>query len=239
MIHPVILKPNIGSNGLLNGLVSAWEFENNALDSHGSNDGTVNGATYTSSGKIEGCYDFDGTNDYIKIPYDSSIIFDGNSESYSVSLWVKHSTQSGHKRIINTAYSGNSLIKFPYRFIAMTDGTIKFYVYDGSNITQLQSTSSNLDNNSWHHIVGVVNQSTDNVYLFVDGELVTTETNVVTSSTSNTNDLIIGRQKESDSNYSYDGLIDQPAIWSRALTATEVAALYNNGDGLPYSQFTN
>ncbi len=34
-----------------------------------------------------------------------------------------------------------------------------------------------------------------------------------------------------------DYMVGELSIWSRALSATEVAQLYNNGNGLPYELF--
>lgn len=37
--------------------------------------------------------------------------------------------------------------------------------------------------------------------------------------------------------FTYDGLIDSTGIWATQLNEAQVAALYNNGNGLPYDQF--
>src|SRR6056297_113242 len=51
-----------------NGLVSYYTFDQSsgaAEDFISNNDGTINGATYTTSGKVNGAYDFDGNDDYV------------------------------------------------------------------------------------------------------------------------------------------------------------------------------
>jgi len=69
-------------------LVSYWKLNvgsSNQIDSVNSNDGTVDGATYTASGKIGGAYNFDGTNDRINISNDASF---NSLSAYSISAWI-------------------------------------------------------------------------------------------------------------------------------------------------------
>jgi hypothetical protein len=35
----------------------------------------------------------------------------------------------------------------------------------------------------------------------------------------------------------FDGALDEFGVWQRALTAAEIAALYNSGSGLPFENF--
>ena len=41
------------------------------------------------------------------------------------------------------------------------------------------------------------------------------------------------------SNYSFFGRLDEWGFWNKCLTQTDINNLYNNGNGLPYSSFTN
>ena len=53
---------------LIDNMLAYWKLDtNNATqpDATGNYDGTVNGATYTASGEINGAYNFDGTNDEV------------------------------------------------------------------------------------------------------------------------------------------------------------------------------
>ena len=59
------------------GMVSYWKFEEDngttAYDSVGSNDGTlVNSPTWTT-GIIDGALSFDGVDDFIEVPYSSTL----------------------------------------------------------------------------------------------------------------------------------------------------------------------
>ena len=77
------------ANGLLNNLVSYYKCDTNGSfpDAHGSNDWTINGATYTASGKINWAYDYDWVNDTINTW--TSTDFEINwSDNFSQSIWV-------------------------------------------------------------------------------------------------------------------------------------------------------
>src|SRR6056297_138431 len=94
------------SADLTTDIKSYWKFDGDATDSFGSNDGTVTGATYTASGKINGAYDFDGTNDYITLGDKSSL--EGFSNGITVSVWLKlNSYSSSNKGIISKFWDGS------------------------------------------------------------------------------------------------------------------------------------
>jgi hypothetical protein len=50
----------------------------------------------------------------------------------------------------------------------------------------------------------------------------------------NADTIAIGRRNYPSAEGYFDGLIDEVAIWSRALTSDEVTSLYNSGDGITY-----
>src|SRR6056297_1341554 len=74
---------------LTTNLVSYWKLDGDATDSHGSNDGTNNGADLTATGKINQCGDFDGSDDYIDTNLGTSYaITDPGQGDFSVSCWL-------------------------------------------------------------------------------------------------------------------------------------------------------
>jgi len=66
-----------------------WETNDqiNDFSQYGNNGSWYNGILRTGNGRWNGAYRFDGVNDYINIPYNSSIIF-GNSDSFSIAWWI-------------------------------------------------------------------------------------------------------------------------------------------------------
>ena len=65
------------------GMISYWQAEGDASDSHYENHGTIYGATFTT-GKVGQAFSFDGINDYIQIADDESL----HMESMTAELWL-------------------------------------------------------------------------------------------------------------------------------------------------------
>ena len=83
---------------LENGLVAYFPLDGNGSDLVSSANGTIYGATpaenrWGDSGKA---YFFDGTDDYIEVPFQSTY----STDAFSFSLWVKPTaTSSQHPRV--------------------------------------------------------------------------------------------------------------------------------------------
>jgi len=216
------------SADLTTDIKSYWKFDGNAIDSVGSNDGTVTGATYTASGKINKAYDFDGINDYISFSDFGSV--------KSFSIWIKPdvaiTTSSGGSGIFefdgthNAVWLGFFTGAFSNELITLTTSgsTDNYFYWDTSDIGVSSITTD------WHLISFVWSSADSNYHLYYNG---------VDCGLGNT----FGSPVELDFNAPYfgrrgtsyfNGILDEPAIWNRALTSTEISELYNSGTGLQY-----
>lgn len=226
---------NQGKTTLRRGLVGVWEFDeasgstaycaNNALL-----DATNNGATVNQTGKIGKCYDFDGSDDYVRTPAIA------NPTLMSISVWFFADTlgdsnagrilHTGYSETLNTAGSGEKIdIQF-YRAWSTAYGR---WYYPGSSLSL----------SAWNHIVILYDGSStsnDPVYYQNGIQKTPSESTAPSGSIVNTAEVwTIGDHK--DLVRSFDGKIDQVAVWSRILSAAEVAALYNSGNGLAFSNW--
>jgi hypothetical protein len=192
-------------------------------------DGTITGAN-PSEGKIGKGKTFDGVDDFISFPDDSSIDFNYN-QNFTVSFWVKApSTQT------TTTTTTNAIIEkwtsssgYPYVFRILNQnyigsrisGEIQFARYDGTN-SPIAWSNAALNDNQWHHIAGVKNGSS--LQMYVDGVLTDTTTDTTTTTTTNTSPLFIGNR---NGNYNFQGSVDELRIDSYARSADEIAQAYN------------
>ena len=214
-----------------NGLIGYWNFSGNAEDVSGyGNNGNVDGAILTSDrfGNLSSAYSFDGVNDIITIPHASILNLDGMN-SYSISVWLKSDapklTATGY-RVIEKWVSGSG---YPFSVQSSNmagNNNLKFYVSDNSNIPGIDAGSDMWDNN-WHLITFVVDNSQDSIFLYMDDIKIGSAKNTVTTSTTNIGDIAIGNDylKEKP----YKGLIDDIRIYNRALNASEIALILNEG----------
>jgi len=212
---------------MLIGIVSAdlsdnintyYKYDGDATDSVGSNDGTVVGATQTSSGFINQAYDFDGTDDYIQ----SANAF--SPSAYTVSFWFKaDSTTNPMQLIDNTGTDANDGFK-----IYLYNSALYYRHYDGTGTNKDTDTSFS-DTSSWHFVT--TTWSGTSMELFLDGTSVDTQTAVGMDAT---NRMRIGTRPLAVPSQFFDGKIDEIGLWERVLTGTEITELYNAGAGLQY-----
>ena len=78
-----------GRAGASDGLVSHWPAEGNAVDIHGSNNGTLFGATF-APGQVGQGFSFDGVDDYVRVPHSTDL--EPGTGSFTIKAWVKTSS---------------------------------------------------------------------------------------------------------------------------------------------------
>lgn len=205
-------------------LVAYYPFTGNANDMSGwGNHGTVNGATLTTDrfGNPNGAYSFDGVNSYVQISnpprnYDKEI---------TVSWWVNaNSFQIGAgigQSQANVPSSGTWLMH------GNVDRSIIWYVND--NGTWRQTPNSPILSSGWHHIVGTA--KADSLRLYVNGTLVAKTTGISNRIFFDQSSVIqIGKDVRYASGRWLNGSIDDVQIFERALTPSEIQALYTNSN---------
>jgi prepilin-type N-terminal cleavage/methylation domain-containing protein len=211
------------------GLVGYWPMDegsgSSTIDASGNgNGGTWNGTTtngsYYTGGKVgPSAGVFNGSNDYVNVPDNASLDFSG-TQPFTISAWVYQAVTTSYAPVITKGNSGGS----PYNYALITNSTnpqARFNIYNGSAHGPNASGMETL--NAWHLWTGTFDGAT--MTLYVDGVLSGTPLNI--SSTlpiSNTNALQMGRNASAQA---WNGDIDDVRIYNRALSAAEIAALYN------------
>lgn len=162
---------------------------------------------------------FDSTDDYVS----TELSVAGESE-LSVSAWVKLDTVSATRGFV-TQYvgSGNRAFRLAY-FPSLQ--SMWFEVYGSGSYAGYKDAS--IATGTWYHVAGVFSQSSCVVY--VNGVASTTTAGLHNSATGNidtcTDNIDIGRM--GGSGY-MDGNLDEVGIWTSALSASDITAIYNSG----------
>ncbi len=201
-----------------NGLVGYWRFEGDAKDLSGyGNDGTVTGATQTD-GKFGKAYSF-ATGNYISVPYHSSLDI---TSAITVEGWLSVPTApSGDSKEIVSAKAGAYELFYDHN----PWGGATFVVYKPA--LDNTPTYTGITATYWHHIAGVYDGA--NLYFYVDGVEIRKKPSTGTI-TINGNKLGIGAYGDGTT-ANFNGLIDEVAIWNRALTPSEVTQLNKTNAG--------
>ncbi|ARN56176.1 exo-alpha-sialidase [Sedimentisphaera salicampi] len=79
----------------------------------------------------------------------------------------------------------------PSWWMRVQDGFVRFYMEDGSNPVSLWSSSEVCDN-QWHQVRVVRDPSQEEVYLYLDGQLEDSQSDQLTASAANSNDIVVG-----------------------------------------------
>jgi len=221
--------PDIPDSALTQDLVAWYRFENGdardytaTLDATFADsiayDGTVNGATFQSSGGVtdfenganSGAFDFDGSNDKIAT---ASIPF--NTDSITVSLWLNMDDTNGGR------YIGRN-INDDFRTLLIANngaGTTEFLLGDGSSFDGFRA-SFDPPVGTYTHLA--MTGDNGSLAAYIDGSQVGTSTYPVTTLTAE-----LGIGETVDRNFT-NGQIDDVRIYNRALTASEISDIYNS-----------
>ncbi len=208
-------------------LVSYWRFEGNANDEKNLNNGTVSGATIKTNGRFGQCYSFDGVDDYIDFGDDSSLIFD-DTDAWSFAQWIKWNGPGGKSIVF---FSGEHTIT---KIFGLRISSTNQFVFrdEAQTYHSFGSGSSTPYIDKWAHLVWVADGA-GHLSLYINGSLFKTLDSVPTAA----HIKEIGRGY-SNNNYNFSGSIDDVYIFNRALSATEVATLYNAQDKYTFTNPT-
>jgi hypothetical protein len=221
-----------GTGRLDSGLAGYWKLDENtgtsAADaSTNGNTGTLtNGPTWTT-GQIGSAVNFDGTNDEITTTNNQGTA--AHLKTLSLSVWFKTSTASGKKLIgMEDVQTGTGATNTDRQIWIGTDGKIRFAVY-ASALKEVVSNAT-LNDNAWHHAVGVSTGDNGTLFLYIDGALQGTTSVGGTIFTYTDSYWRIGGYENSlwtnGADGYFTGQMDEVRIYDRALSADEVANLY-------------
>jgi hypothetical protein len=211
------------ANAANTGPVAHWKMDETsgptAVDAEGGHDGTLVGDLNWGSGQVDGALLFDGLDDRVNVPHNDALSL---TNAFTLSTWINSYTLSGYDLVLNKGTSGNN----QNYWFGTLDDEITFGFYTGT-WREFNTSSVNLQQNTWYHIAATFDDASDEVRLYLDGSEVLSTTTTV-SPTPNTEDLQIGRSQHGEY---WGGKLDDIRIYDRVLSAAEVADLASPGGG--------
>jgi hypothetical protein len=215
-----------------NGLVGWWPFNGNANDESGNgNNGTVNGATLSTDrfGQPSKAYSFDGVDDYIDILNNSS--FDNLNEItisswIYINAWCSPNVNGVEFFPMIIQYSTSPQPSYGKFGIQLTKSNLNYFYFNSKNYDFSQGNPNFWSSNQWVQIVVTAENGFGNWY--VNGINVCNTAGASFGTSLNGLNLMFGRQSPDLNSLFANGKIDDIGIWNRALTACEIADLYNS-----------
>jgi RNA polymerase sigma factor (sigma-70 family) len=193
------------------------------------NHGVAAGVRWTSDGKRGGAYEFTADGDEIVITNNKSL----NPKQLTLAAWIKTSyTDAIWRRIFDKSYTQGYALSIAGDFGKQSwRGLLSLEMGLG---THFSVTRIKVADGQWHQVVATFD-GTDEM-LFVDGKLEARPLRWKKGGKLGATDfnLVIGCNRsnlspaENDLGASFRGLIAEPMMWNRALSANEVAFLYQS-----------
>lgn len=208
------------------GLISWWPGDGNAGDIVGINHGTLqNGVTF-APGVVGQAFSFDGVDDFVQAPDSPNL----RPTRITVDAWVFPQTFASHSDVF-VARDGGTAGTRSWNFQAHHDGfapaclnkpAFSMFI-DGSNVFACGTTTLPL--NQWSHLAATFDGSTIRIY--VNGVLEGQSAAVGNLDAAVGTSLTIGALGGAFD--FFKGLVDEVEVFSRALNASEITAIFTAG----------
>jgi len=212
---------------LNDGLVAYYPFDGNANDESGNNlGGQVHNVKLMENrfGDANHAYEFNGRSSYIQVR--DSKLLDFTTE-FSIALWVRqYGATIGGYRLVDKEMAGthNGYLLDTY------DNQTGKRMRATSNISNTQTSNTIYSLNEWHHLA--ISFSDGEYKFYLDGVIDGYGNNGESTIQVNNHDLLIGKPHLGCNGACgreefFNGVIDDIHIYERALSDSEIKALYN------------
>ena len=216
--------------------VGWWRGESNAVDSAEGHNGLLAGGAGYTNGEVGKTFGFNGVNQYVMIPWSPDFVI---TNQLSIDFWMKADpantmtffqglfTSDFYVVEISQGHSGGMGVNFSLNF----GNSGNFWGTPDANGGG-QPVSAGV----WHHIAGTYDG--DKMQLYVDGQpsgnpayyagpILNISSSSFLSIASEEGRTACG--SACTANRFFNGLIDEATIYNRALSASEIKAIFTNG----------
>lgn len=233
MIQHIKVSPAGKSGQSRPGLVALWSGDGDGIDPVGRHNAIVPPDVTYAPARVGRGFSFDGRNHRVYVPDSPELNF-GANQDFSIIAWIlplppPPRLTSGIMSIVDKRYTPDSTHCQGYE-LHLVNGQLYLRVSDSSanNGTDWGPAGPDLRDGHLHHIaVTVARNSSIGGHLYVDGQVVLTfDPTEEAGDLSNTEPLRIG--SHCDPNYFtfFHGIIDEIALYNRALSDSEIQEIY-------------
>lgn len=224
----------------MTGNVGLWHLNNDSAsqtDSSGTgNTGTVSGATFNSSGKLNGAYSFTAEGQSINISDDDSLSFGDGSNDFPLTIAAWVNADSLIHSINGIVTKDTILANREWALVSRNTGIIRFFMKDMTPSERQQSIDSTnaITTGIWHHVVVTYdgrggNAAFEGITIYLNGiaeipNTIINQTPYVAMENDNA-PVLIGDDFPANDR-TWQGRIDEVAIWNRSLSAQEISDIY-------------
>jgi hypothetical protein len=197
--------------------------------SHLTDNNTV--ASAYGNGLRNNVADLEASNSEFLEVGDNSALSTGDID-FSISAWVKMESKPGSNMRIISKSDSASVREYEVLWSTSSDRFI-FLIYDNTGTEIDRATANNLGAPSldtWYHIVAWHDSVANTVNIKVNNGTADSSSTGGAGPVDTSANFRIGAAQSTES-FFFDGLIDEVGFWKKALSASEITALYNSGSG--------
>jgi hypothetical protein len=216
------------------GLVGWWPGDGDARDIAAGNDGTLQGGTGFATGIVAQAFSFDGVDDFVSVPHEPS---QNIREALTIDAWVMKK---------GLCQRLNCIVLMKEDVPASLDEDLRYglLIFDEGGVApgrvslslntgiweDVVISNTVLQENIWYHVAGTYDGSTAKIYVNGILENSAQKSGLILPSTGGA--IKIGQEsavEDPGPPEFFNGLIDEVELYNRALSAEEIAALFNAG----------
>jgi hypothetical protein len=199
------------------GLVGWWRAEGNALDSAGSNAGQrIGGDTY-GSGEVGQAFLLNGSSQYVSLTNLAT-------PNFTIEAWIYPNSQVSWQAFIFGQSYGRQLILNPWG----SGLCVSIYITTtGGSFYGLPDMADQIPYNAWTHIAATWDSTS--LVLYVNGSPKAQAAPGFSTIGDSSCTFSIGASGSCAPSQYFPGLVDEMSLYNRALSANEIAAIYQAG----------
>jgi hypothetical protein len=205
------------------GLVSWWKGEGNASDSWGGNRGTLVGGVTFAPGLVGQAFRFNGT-DRVVVPDSPSLDL---TAAVTLEAWINPATLAFPNGFGAVMAKGSGSVRNYGLYVRANGGLhLSYFTTGGANVF-LDTAANLVPVGQFSHAAAVIDTAAGVMGIYLNGQLVASRA-TAGPLVPNTAPLDIGWSNEA-AQYGFQGLIDEPSLYNRALNAAEIQSIADAG----------
>ncbi len=200
------------------GMISWWRGENDAFDNFGLNAGSLRNGAAFADGKVGRGFIFNGTDQHIEIPDSPSL---RPTDGLTLDGWFRFDTANPQAALISKPFLSGASNAY---VVWMQAGALNAGIIGGVLSYPFDPTVG-----QWYHIAYTYDETTTQHQLYIDGNVVAT---IIANSDPvyDGSSVLIGMDKDNGAPVlGLTGMADEVTISGRAMTPSEVQAIFNAG----------
>ena len=215
------------------GLISWWPGEGNANDIMGNNNGFLQGGINFTAGEVGQAFNFDGVDDGISVPASSSLNV-GAGQGMTLECWIAPTSVANQEPLMEWSGNGGSIHNGVHFWLSVTfagvggPGCIYANIVDSvGGLHIFASPTGIVQAGMLQHVALTYDKASGVGKIYYNGSLVSSG-NLGSFTPKTDTSFLLGRRMDFGDLY-YQGVIDESAIFNRALSTAEVQAIYSAG----------